>query len=281
MSFNTFLGALAGFGLFFGAVMLATDNVAVFLSGASIILVLGGTLAATFISYEARSVMQGLTAITSAFRLHRVGQGGLNGEVGRVIRWAYLVQKEGMLALDAEAKKTPGWDGGFLRFGVELILTGYGGEEVRRILANTIETTFERNMVRAAILRSMAATAPAFGMIGTLVGLVIMLETLGGDPKGMGPALAIALLTTLYGVLLSRMIFLPASSKLAQKEGILRFRNFLITEGFAMLADHKSPRYIQDKMNSYLDPSIHYKIDRQGGGGGRQQRGGADAAAAE
>lgn len=76
MSFNTFLGALAGFGLFLGAVMLATNNVAVFLSGASIILVLGGTLAAPFISCEARSVMLGLTAITSAFRLHRVCQGG-------------------------------------------------------------------------------------------------------------------------------------------------------------------------------------------------------------
>lgn len=147
------------------------------------------------------------------------------------------------------------------------------------MLSAAAEGQFQRSMVLADILKNMAGTAPAFGMIGTLVGLVIMLETLGGDPKGLGPALAIALLTTLYGVLLSRMIFLPASSKLAQKEGILRFRNFLITEGFAMLADHKSPRYIQDKMNSYLDPSIHYKIDRQGGGG-RQQRD-ADAAAAE
>lgn len=263
MSFNTFLGALAGFGLFFGAVMLATDNVAVFLSGASIILVLGGTLAATFISYEARSVMQGLTAITSAFRLHRVGQGGLNGEVGRVIRWAYLVQKEGMLALDAEAKKTPGWDGGFLRFGVELILTGYGGEEVRRILANTIETTFERNMVRAAILRSMAATAPAFGMIGTLVGLVIMLDKMGSDPSSLGPGLAVALITTLYGILLARLVFAPAASKLQQREEIARHRGYLIAEGLSMLADKASPRHIQDRMNSYLDPTIRYDIDRQ------------------
>ncbi|MGE0255940.1 MAG: motility protein A [Alphaproteobacteria bacterium] len=263
MSFNTFLGALAGFGLFFGSVVLSTDNVVVFLSGASIILVLGGTLAATFISYEARSVMQGLAAITGAFRLHRVGQGGLNAEVGRVIRWAYLVQKEGMLALDAEAKKTPGWDGGFLRFGVELILTGYAGEEVRRILGNTIETTFERNMVRAAILRSMAATAPAFGMIGTLVGLVIMLDKMGGDPSALGPGLAVALITTLYGILLARLVFAPAASKLQQREEIARHRGYLIAEGLSMLADKSSPRHIQDRMNSYLDPTIRYDIDRQ------------------
>ena len=263
MSFNTFLGVLAGFGLFFGSVMLSTDNAFVFIDSASIVLVLGGTLAATFISYEARSVMQALNAIISTLRLHRVGQGGLNAEVGRVIRWAYLVQKEGMLALDAEAKKTSGWDGGFLRFGVELILTGYGGEEVRRILANTIETSFERNMVRVAILRSMAATAPAFGMIGTLVGLVIMLDEMGGDPSALGPGLAVALITTLYGILLARLIFAPAASKLQQREEIARHRGYLIAEGLSMLADKASPRHIQDRMNSHLDPTVRYDIDRQ------------------
>ena len=73
----------------------------------------------------------------------------LNTEVGRVIRWAYLLQKEGIVSLDAEAKKIPGWDGGFLRFGVELITTGYSGEKVQSILGNVIESTYERNMVGA------------------------------------------------------------------------------------------------------------------------------------
>ena len=125
-------------------------------------------------------------------------------------------------------------------------------------------------MVQADILKNMAAAAPAFGMIGTLVGLIVMLQSLTSNPDGIGDGLAVAMLTTLYGVLIARLVFLPAASKIAQKEGIMRFRNFLITEGFGMLADTKSPRYIQDKMNSYLDPTIHYNIDQKGGKGGKK-----------
>jgi chemotaxis protein MotA len=70
-------------------------------------------------------------------------------------------------------------------------------------------------------------------------------------------------------VLVARLIFIPAASKVTQKEGIMKFRNFLITEGFAMLAEQKSPRFIQDKMNSYLDPAIHYNMDKKGSGEGK------------
>jgi chemotaxis protein MotA len=73
-------------------------------------------------------------------------------------------------------------------------------------------------------------------------------------------------------VLVSRLMFIPASSKVKQREGILRFRNFLVTEGFALLAENKSPRFLQDRMNSYLDPSIHYSIDKQGKGGGEKRK---------
>ena len=133
------------------------------------------------------------------------------------------------------------------------------------MLANAAAGQYQRAMVEADILKNMAAAAPAFGMIGTLIGLIVMLSTLGGDAGAMGAGLAVALMTTLYGVLLARWVFMPASSKLSQKEGILRFRNFLIGEGFAMLAESRSPRYIQDRMNSYLDPRIHYSIDKKGG----------------
>ena len=263
MSFNTLVAALIGFGLFVAAIALSTDNFMVFISGAGFILVVGGTLAATFISYEFRSVTRALRAIASTFALDRMGRTRLNAEVGRVIRWAYLVQSEGIVSLDAEVKKTPGWDGGFLRFGVELITTGYSGEEVKSILANVIESTYDRNMVSAAILRNMAVASPAFGMVGTLIGLIIMLDKMGGDPSALGLGLAVALVTTLYGIMLARLIFAPAASKIQQREEIFRFRNYMIVEGLAMLADHSSPRNIQDHMNSYLDPTIRYDIDRQ------------------
>jgi chemotaxis protein MotA len=143
-----------------------------------------------------------------------------------------------------------------------MVISGYTGEEVTQIMNNTIETTFGRNMVQVDILKAMGASAPAFGMIGTLIGLIIMLDNMGGEPAALGAGLAVALLTTLYGVLFARVIFIPAATKITQREQIIRFRNFLVAEGLALLVDKKSPRYIQDRMNSYLNPAIHFNIDK-------------------
>lgn len=150
----------------------------------------------------------------------------------------------------------------FMRFGVEMVISGYTGDEVRDILTNLIETSFGRNTVQVNILKFMASSAPAFGMIGTLIGLVIMLDKMGEDPTALGPGLAIAMITTLYGVLFARLLFIPAANKIMQREQIVRFRNYLVAEGLILMADRKSPRYIQDKMNSYLDPAIHFNIDK-------------------
>jgi chemotaxis protein MotA len=109
----------------------------------------------------------------------------------------------------------------------------------------------------------MAVASPAFGMVGTLIGLIIMLDNMGDDPSQIGAGLAVALVTTLYGIMLARLIFAPAAAKLQQREEIFRFRNYMIVEGLSMLADEASPRHIQDHMNSYLDPTIRYDIDRQ------------------
>ena len=224
-------------------------------------MVVGGTLAAAFISYEPRYVLMALKLIGRIVFSTKVGRNILKSEVGRVIRWAYTVQKSGIPALESESKKAVKGDK-FLQFGVEMVVSGYTGDEVREILTNTIETTYGRNTVQVNILNAMAAASPAFGMIGTLVGLIIMLDGMGGDPTQLGAGLAVALLTTLYGVIFARLVFMPAATKIMQREQIVRFRNFLVAEGLALLADRKSPRFIQDKMNSFLDPAIHFNIDK-------------------
>jgi chemotaxis protein MotA len=261
MSFATFFGFLAGIGLFIGSILLATSHIIVFVDGASLLLVVGGTLAATFVGQEARYVILALKGIGSTFKPQHVNRNILNMEVGRIIRWGYLVKEKGFLPLEDEMKKVS--SDPFLVFGVELLITGYKGEEVRDTLQAVADNTFERNMVPANILRTMGGTAPAFGMIGTLIGLIVMLDSMGSDPSALGPGLAVALNTTLYGVILARMIFIPAASKLQQRQEILRFRHELMVEGFALLAEKRSPRFIQDRMNSFLDPSIRFNIDQQ------------------
>jgi chemotaxis protein MotA len=105
-------------------------------------------------------------------------------------------------------------------------------------------------MVPVNVLRSMESTVPAFGMIGTLVGLV-------------SPGSAVALNTTLYGELFSRMILISAANKLQQREEILCFRHEIVIEGFALLAEKRHPRYIQDRVNSFLDPATRFNIGQQ------------------
>lgn len=255
------LGFLAGFGLFVGSIALATSKWAVFFSFSSLLLVVGGTIAATFFGQEARYVILALKGMFSIFIPHRIHRNVLNQEVGRIIRWGYLVKEKGFLPLEDEIKKVS--SDPFLVFGVELLITGYNGDDVRATLQNVADNTFERNMVQVNILRSMGGTAPAFGMIGTLIGLIVMLDSMGSDPSALGAGLAVALNTTLYGILMARMFFVPAANKLQQRQEILRFRHELVVEGMALLAEKRSPRFIQDRMNSFLDPTIRFNIDQQ------------------
>ncbi len=261
MSLATIIGLFFSMGLFLSAIALNTDNYAIFLSASSFLMVVGGTLGATFISYEPRYVILSLRLLYKIFFTAKIGRNLLKTEVGRIIKWAYTVQKKGLPALESESKKSVRGDR-FLKYGIDMVVSGYTGEEVREILTNLINTTYGRNTIQVKILRNMGAAAPAFGMVGTLIGLVIMLDSMGGDPSALGAGLAVALMTTLYGVIFARLFLLPVADKVQQREQIVRFRNILLCEGLSLLAERRSPRYIQDKMNSYLDPSLHFNIDK-------------------
>ena len=261
MSISTLVALLVSLALFLGSIVTATDNYLIFVSVSSAVLVIGGTLSCSFLSYEARYVVLALKLILKVMAAPEIGRNILKSEVGRIIKWAYSVQKNGIQALESEAKKAAKGDK-FVKFGLDMVISGYTGDEIRGILDNTIETTYHRNCVLVVILKYMSNAAPAFGMIGTLVGLIIMLASMGGDPASLGAGLAVALLTTLYGVIFARMIFTPIATKLQQREDIVRFRNYLVAEGLVLLADNKNPRFIQDRMNSYLDPAIHFDIDK-------------------
>jgi chemotaxis protein MotA len=261
MSVSTILGLVFSMGLFVWSIMVSTNNYMAFIHFEGLLMVIGGTLGASFIAYEARYVIIALKMIQSIFFVPKITRLALTNEIGRVIRWGYLVQKNGMQGLEGDVGKIKGQDK-FLAFGVDLVISGYTGQEVRETLDNTIESTFHRGVVPAEILRSMGSNSPAFGLIACLIGLVIMFSQMASDPGNVGPGLAVGLTGTLYGVMAARLVFLPVASKIQQREEILRFRNYLVAEGLALLAERKSPRYIQDRMNSYLDPSLHFNIDK-------------------
>lgn len=260
MSLSTLLGVLFGFGLFFGSIMHFTDNYMSFWDLHSIVLVLGGTIAAAYMSYQARYVNQAFHAIWYIIQKPRSTREGLNLEIMRLIKWGYVVQTKGLQGLEQELKKTKLNDP-LLQYMLNAVAGGHKPEDLRAMLVTAIESEYERLTVPVQVLKSMAATAPNFGMIGTLIGMVIMLQNVGSDMGQMAKGLAIALLTTLYGVVIARLVYLPAAHKLQQKEEIQRFRNYLMLEGLVMLSEKRSPRFMQDRLNSFLDPKLHFDID--------------------
>ncbi len=143
-----------------------------------------------------------------------------------------------------------------------MVVTGYTGAEIRQILTNNLEAESERGRRVTDALKKMGGDAPAFGMLGTLIGLVIMLGNMASDPAAIGPSMAIALITTLYGIILARLLFIPLATKASARNDAVAFLHNLQLEGLVLLAERKSPRYIQDKINSFASWEEQYLIDR-------------------
>jgi chemotaxis protein MotA len=263
MSIGTVTGFVAGLALFLVAIMMATDDYMIFWSGTSIVMVLGGTLANAFISYQGVYVFAAMKDVFTIYGHAKVNRNILVDEVKRVLEWADIVAKQGIVSLDQHLKDHKAEDH-LVEYAIDIVLSGYKPDSVRELLTNTIESAFERATLRVQVLENMAATAPAFGMIGTLVGLVIMLSQLDANPTGIGAGLAIALLTTLYGVLAARLVFQPAGTKVLHREELVRMRNYILLELFVMLSEERRPRYIHDHLRSFLDPDLIHRLRTEG-----------------
>ena len=256
MSLYTIAGLLLGIGLFIGSILLATDNFWLFFNLPSLLLVGGGTIANAFISYQGRYVVAALKDAALVLAHAKINEKLVVQQSRKVIEWARLVSREGLVALEQHLEGSAEGKDPFLRQGIELVADANPPEAVREVLTNMIDSAYNRRVREVTILKGMAACSPAFGMIGTLVGLIVMLDSLSSNPDGLGAGLAIALLTTLYGVLLARLVFQPAADKTLQREQIARYRNYLMMEGFVMLAEERPARYIETRINSMIDPNL-------------------------
>jgi chemotaxis protein MotA len=121
-----------------------------------------------------------------------------------------------------------------------------------------MDSHWQRQTLEAKILNTMGVYAPGFGMVGTIVGLIIMLDNMGGDMASLGKGLALALLTTLYGVLLSNLLFKPTAAQVTEKQEQEYFRHQMITDGFVLLAEKRDPLLIQDRLNAYVSPAKRF-----------------------
>ena len=262
MSMGTLVSFIAGTLVVLLSIITATDEPSAFIDVPSMIIVCGGTFVTLFISYEFKTAMEAIHLMGKAFNRHSDSENSLKDEIGRIVRWAYIIQKNGLQGLENEITDDLRKESPFLSYGSDLVVTGYTGAEINQILDQMIEADVERNKTAIDALKKMGGDAPAFGMLGTLIGLVIMLGKMGGDPAAIGPSMAVALITTFYGIILARLIFIPLSTKVAARNDVTIFKNTMLKEGLVLLAERKSPRYIQDKINSFVDVKDQFLIDR-------------------
>lgn len=262
MSMGSLLAFIAGFMVVIGSIVSATDRPLMFIDIPSMIVVIGGTLVASFISYESKTALSGLKLALSTFKKHKDSENSLKDEVGRIVRWAYIIQKNGLQGLENEVTDELRQENPFLAYGADLVVTGYTGAEIKQILEHMLDSQAERSKRISDVLMKLGGDAPAFGMLGTLIGLVIMLGNMGGDPSAIGPSMAVALITTFYGIILARIMFIPMATKASARSDVTLFKNNLQMEGLVLLAERKSPRYIQDKINSFVDAKEQFLIDR-------------------
>jgi chemotaxis protein MotA len=259
-SVASLVGAAFSFALVMGAVLHGTENFAAFLSLEGVMIVIGGTLAVAFMSYQANDVIDALEGLGLMFKRAKATHENLHRDLINIISWAIIMKEKGLRGLEDEVDED--LNDPFVRYGLDMVVSNYTPDEVRSMMETAADAYYERGTIPATVLMSMASHAPAFGMVGTLIGMVIMLGNFSGDMSGIGEGLSVALLATLYGVLSARLLYMPAASKIMQKQDNLRFRSHLITEGMAMLVANKSPRYIQDRLNSFLKPGLHTKMER-------------------
>ena len=231
-----------------------------FLSLEGLLIVIGGSVINAFMSYQQEDVWKAFATIRNMLKKSPATRTGLHHDIMQFIRWSYVMQAEDLLGLDKEIAgkiRDP-----ILRYGMDLVITGYPADKIREMVRTAAEAEFERRCVPVTVLRNMAATTPAFGMIGTLVGMVTILNNVGSDISNIGGGLAIAVCSTLAtGLLAARLVCLPAADKLLQREENKHFRNDMMAEGFALLAEKQKPYYVQDKLNSFLEPSQQIDVD--------------------
>jgi chemotaxis protein MotA len=259
MDLATIIGFVVGMACIIGGIVVGGDIMA-FIDIPSILIVGGGVLAATFIMFPMRTV---IGTIKIAIKAFKEDTWNLDEIIDQMITLSRLARTNGILALeDAEKELT----NVFLKKGIQLAVDGNEESLIRFIMATDVSFTQQRHNVGKTVFKQMGAMAPAYGMVGTLIGLVKMLQTMD-DPSSIGPSMAVALLTTFYGAVLANLIFLPLSTKLEFRSKEEALSKQVITEGIISIMQGANPKVLKDKLEAFVEPGMR-KEKRDGSGGG-------------
>ncbi len=247
MDLATIVGLVAAFGLMISAIMQG-GSLMIFIDIPSAIIVIGGTIGTAFVNFPFSHIVGAIKVARNAF-FHKATSP--TETISKLITYAGKARKEGILSLQSVMNEI---DDDFFLKGLQMAVDGQEPEALKEMLEKEIEYVMERHDQGTEIFNAFAAIAPAMGMIGTLIGLVQMLQNMN-DPSSIGPAMAVALLTTFYGAVIANVIATPIAGKLKIRSASEVLNKTLVTEGMTSILEGENPRLMEQRLHAFVAPA--------------------------
>ncbi|TNC92920.1 flagellar motor protein PomA [Thalassolituus sp.] len=242
MDLASLVGLVGAFGIVIFAMMLG-GSIGMFVDVPSVLIVIVGSVFAVMMKFELGQFLGAMKVAGKAFSFKMAKPDTL---VGEIVELAGLARKGGLLSLEGKEVSEA-----FLSKGIQLLVDGHDPDVVRTLLSKEMKLASTRHDMAIGVFKSMGDVAPAMGMIGTLIGLVAMLANMS-DPKAIGPAMAIALLTTLYGAMIANMIALPIADKLNLRKEEEDLLKAMIIDALLAIQSGQNPRVIESMLLAYI-----------------------------
>ncbi|HWH33219.1 MAG TPA: motility protein A [Egibacteraceae bacterium] len=244
----TFIGGiLLSLGAIAGATIIDGNSFGVLFGPSAVVLVFFGTIGASSVGYNVTELKQIPGAITHALKGSPPDH---DATINRLVSFANTARREGVLALERRLDEV---DDHFQRAGLQLVVDGVDPDQVRQFLEIEIAAADERHQVGISFFKTMAGYAPTMGLLGTIIGLVNMLANLS-DPSQLGKGMALALLTTLYGVLFANLVFQPVAERLTRANSAELSSLDMALDGILAVQAGTSPRMLAERLETYLAP---------------------------
>lgn len=254
MDIGTLVGILLGIFLVVSAIVMGGG--AGFINVPAIMITVGGAFAATLMNFPLPKIIGTMRIVRKAFANQDADHIALFKQISD---FAVRARRDGILGLESDVDAL---ENQFMKKGLQMAVDGNSAEMIEAVLEQDIDSMLDRHEVGHSIFQAIGNYAPAFGMIGTLIGLIQMLRNLE-DPSSIGLGMAVALLTTLYGALVANMIALPIAGKLEQRTKEEEAIRRMVLQGILSIQQGDSPRVAQEKLFSYMSPALRAKAESE------------------
>ncbi len=251
MDIATLIGLVASFGLMLMAI-LQGGSLSIFIDVASMLIVFGGTAGVALVNFPLGDVLSAVNVAKKAFLFKETNTNLLE----QLMEFANKARKEGILSLQSSIDTI---EDEFLIKALQMAVDGQEPDDLKGMLNTEIDYIQERHSLGISIFESLGAISPAMGMVGTLIGLVQMLQNMS-DPSSIGPAMAVALLTTFYGAVLANVIFLPIAGKLKTRSKTELLQKTIIVEGMGSILSGENPRVMEQKLHAFIAPKLRESV---------------------